>query len=401
MNMKINRPQYMDVMLELLEVPLIKIINGVRRAGKSTLLLLLAEELKRQGIPDERIIYRRYTSLRDPGVDDAVSMYEEIRSRTEGKGRCYLLLDEVQEVPGWEKVVNSLFEDDGHCLYITGSSSKLLAGEFSTYISGRYVEIPVYPLSFIEFRTFRKDLESGEYDISSYIEYGGFPVISTGNFDSETAYQIIYGIYSSIVIRDIQRRHKLTNLDLFSRVVDFMLDNMGKTFSGASVIRFLKGQGRTQNIEQVYDYIRWLEEAFVVFRCQRYDLRGKEILETQEKYYLSDHSLLYGLKGFRGTDVASVIENIVYLELRRRGYKLYVGKLYDKEIDFVAEKEKGKDRLYVQVCRAMPSSSDREIANLRAIKDSYPKMVVTLDRYGSDNLGGIRIIPLGRFLLGN
>lgn len=243
--MKINRPEYMDVMLGLLDVPLIKIINGVRQSGKSTLLSLLAEELEKRGIPEGQIIYRRYTALGSPGVYDAVSMYDDLRARTEGKGRCYLLLDEVQEVDGWEKAVNSLFEDDGHCLYITGSSSKLLAGEFSTYISGRYVEIPVYPLSFDEFRAFRKDAGVEAYDIGSYIEYGGFPVISTGNFDSETAYQIIYGIYSSIIIRDIQRRHKVTNLDLFSRVVDFMLDNMGKTFSGASVVRFLKGQGRT------------------------------------------------------------------------------------------------------------------------------------------------------------
>lgn len=396
--MKINRPQYMGELLKFLDVPLIKIINGVRRSGKSTLLALLAEELKKRGIQEERIIYRRYTALENSGVNDASSMYKELRDKTAGKEHCYLLLDEVQEVDGWERAVNSLFEDDGHCLYVTGSNSKLLAGEFSTYISGRYVEIPVYPLSFDEFRLFRKDLGIDGNDIGNYMECGGFPVISTGSFDSDTAYQIIYGIYSSIVIRDIQRRHKVTNLDLFSRVVDFILDNMGKTFSGASVVRFLKGQGRTQNIEQVYDYIRWLEEAFVVFRCQRYDLRGKEVLATQEKYYLSDHSLLYGLKGFRGTDMAAVVENIVYLELRRRGYKVYVGKLYDKEIDFVAEK-RGMERMYVQVCLTMPSSSDREIANLRAIGDDYPKMVITLDKYGSDNFDGIRIIPLDRFLL--
>ena len=396
--MKINRPQYMEELLKFLDVPLIKIINGVRRSGKSTLLALLAEELKKRGIQEERIIYRRYTALENSGVNDASSMYKELRNKTAGKEHCYLLLDEVQEVDGWERAVNSLFEDDGHCLYVTGSNSKLLAGEFSTYISGRYVEIPVYPLSFDEFRLFRKDLGIDGNDIGNYMECGGFPVISTGSFDSDTAYQIIYGIYSSIVIRDIQRRHKVTNLDLFSRVVDFILDNMGKTFSGASVVRFLKGQGRTQNIEQVYDYIRWLEEAFVVFRCQRYDLRGKEVLATQEKYYLSDHSLLYGLKGFRGTDMAAVVENIVYLELRRRGYKVYVGKLYDKEIDFVAEK-RGMERMYVQVCLTMPSSSDREIANLRAIGDDYPKMVITLDKYGSDNFDGIRIIPLDRFLL--
>lgn len=174
---------------------------------------------------------------------------------------------------------------------------------------------------------------------------------------------------------------------------------MGKTFSGTAIVRFLKGQGRTQNIEQVYDYLRWLEEAFVICRCPRYDLRGKEILATQEKYYLADHSLLYGLKGFSGTYIAAIIENIVYVELRRRGYKVYVGKLYDKEIDFVAEKESGKERIYIQVCRTIPDASDREICNLRMIRDDYPKMVITLDSFASDNLDGIKIVPLERFLL--
>ncbi len=395
--MKINRPLYMDFMLKFLKVPLIKIINGVRRSGKSTLLMLLSDELKKQGINEEKIIYRSYRARENLEIDDALSMYDEIKAACEGKGPCYLLLDEIQEVSGWEKAVNSLFEHDGHCLYITGSSSRLLDGEFSTYISGRYVEIPVYPLSFEEFLSFRREYGIGSDSIDGYIENGGFPVISIEDFDRETAYQIIYGIYSSIVIRDIQRRHKITNFELFNRVVDFILDNIGKTFSASSIIRFLKSQGRAQNTEHVYDFIKWLEEAFVIFRCRRYDLRGKEILETQEKYYLADHSLLFGLKGFRGSDTSGIIENIVYLELRRRGYKVYVGKLYDKEIDFVAEK--GNEKVYIQVCRTMPSSSEKEIANLRAIKDDYPKLVITLDRYSSDNQNGIRIVPLEKFLL--
>ena len=397
--MKINRPVYMNQMLRLLDVPLIKIINGVRRSGKSTLLSLLADELIRMGISEDRIIYRRYTSLGELEISGAISMYRELSKRAEGKGRCYMLLDEVQEVNGWEKAVNSLFEDDGHCIFVTGSNSKLLAGEFSTYLSGRFVEIPVYPLSFEEFLSFRQHMGTAAGDIGRYISFGGFPVISTSEFDETTAYQIIYGIYTSIVIRDIQRRHRISNLDLFNRVVNFILDNMGKTFSGTAIVRFLIGQGRTQNIEQVYDYLRWLEEAFVICRCPRYDLRGKEILATQEKYYLADHSLLYGLKGFSGTYIAAIIENIVYVELRRRGYKVYVGKLYDKEIDFVAEKESGKERIYIQVCRTIPDASDREICNLRMIRDDYPKMVITLDSFASDNLDGIKIVPLERFLL--
>ncbi len=397
--MNINRPFYTEQMKKLVETPLIKIINGVRRSGKSTLLYLLEDQLSASGISSDRIIYKRYTSMAEAEIPDAVAMYKDIASRTAGKGKCYLLLDEVQEVDGWEKVVNSLFEDDGHSVFLTGSNSKLLAGELSSYLSGRYIGIPVYPLSFREFIDFRKARGKDGGSIKDYIESGGFPVISTGDFDLATAQQIIYGIYTSIVIKDIQRRHKIANFDLFNRVVDFVVDNMGKTFSASSVVRFLKGQGRTQNIEQVYDYLRWLEEAFIIYKCRRYDLRGKEILATQEKYYLSDHSLIYGLKGFRGTDISSIIENIVYLELRRRGYNVYVGKLYDREIDFVAEKMEGKDRLYVQVCRTMPEKSDREVENLRTIRDAYPKIVVTLDEYSSDNLEGIRIIPLSAFLL--
>ncbi len=399
--MKINRPIYIEQLLKLADIPLVKIITGVRRSGKSTLLSLLAEALIKKGIDKDRVIYRRYTSFKDAEINDSLSMYKDIQEITKGKGKCYLLLDEVQEIEGWEKVVNSLFEDDGHSLFVTGSNSKLLSGELSTYLSGRYIEIPVYPLSFAEFRVFRNEIGLGTDTIHDYIISGGFPILSTGEFDDDTAHQILYGIYTSIVIRDIQRRHKISNFDLFTRVVYFVVDNMGKTFSASSVIKFLKGQGRVQNVEQIYDYLKWLEEAFVIYKCQRYDVRGREVLATQEKYYLADHSLIYGLRGFRGTDVAAIIENIVYIELRRRGYKVYVGKLYDKEIDFVAEKEGGKERLYVQVCRTMPESSDREISNLKAIKDNYPKLVIVLDDYASDNFDGIRIIPLASFLMIN
>lgn len=397
--MNINRPDYMFKLLSAMDIPLVKILNGVRRSGKSTLLSMFKEELIKQGKNPENIIYRRYTNLGDAAVVDAPSMYKELACLTEGKGKCYLLLDEVQEVDGWEKVVNSLYEDMGHDLYVTGSNSKLLAGEMSTYLSGRYIEIAVFPLSYREFIDFRNAYGIQGTSIMDYIRFGGFPVISTGAFDYTTAYQVVGGIYSSIVMRDIQRRHKIANMDLFNRVVDFIIENMSHTFSASSVVKFLKSQHRSLTTENIYDYIAWLEEAFVTYKCKRYDLRGRDVLQIQEKYYLSDHSLRYGIKGFQGTDVSAIIENIVYVELLRRGYSVYIGKLYDKEIDFVAQKLEPTGCIYIQVCRNMPEESDREVANLKSIKDNYTKFVITLDEYSTADIDGIRIIPLKDFLL--
>lgn len=208
---------------------------------------------------------------------------------------------------------------------------------------------------------------------------------------------MVEDIYNSVVVKDITNRHSVSNIDLFNRVVRFVVENVGKTFSANSIVNFLKSEKRTISVEAIYNYLEWLEKAFVIYRCKRYDLQGKTVLKTQEKFYLADQSIKYALYGFNPISIASMLENIVFFELKRRGYNVYIGKNANKKIDFVATKR--DDKLYVQVCRELPKESDREIANLMEIKDHFPKMVVTLDNYASGNINGIKIIHLADFLL--
>ena len=392
------RPQYMNTLRQYRDVPLVKILAGIRRCGKSTILEMLRDDLIAGGVAVDHIIFLRYTSEDfDEGMTDR-DMYKDIRSRMTGEGRYYLLLDEVQEIEGWEKAVNSLLENADTDIYVTGSNSKLMSSEISTYLTGRYVSIPVYTLSFAEFLDFRQDNRRSVKELlNEYIRMGGFPIVALGNFDERSAYQIVEGIYTSVVTNDITRRHNITNYDLFNRVVKYVVENVGKTFSANAIVRFLKSEGRSLSVEAVYNYLSWLEKAFVIYRCQRYDLQGKSVLKTQEKFYLADPSLKYCIMGFNPKSIASMLENVVYFELRRRGYEVYIGKNESREIDFVAVRR--DERIYVQVCRQLPEESDREVANLLEIKDHYPKYVVTLDELAAGNINGVRIVHLADFLL--
>lgn len=283
---------------------------------------------------------------------------------------------------------------------MTGSNSKLMSAEISTYLTGRYISIPVYTLSFSEYLEFKKaDPRSSRELLNEYLRLGGFPIVARGSFDDRSAYQIVEGIYNSVITNDIAKRHNIMNVDLFSRVVKYIVENVGKTFSANAIARFLKGEGRSLSVETVYNYLSWLEKAFVIYRCRRYDLQGKSVLKTQEKFYLADASLKYCIMGFSPKPIAAMLENIVYFELRRRGYEVYIGKNERKEIDFAAVRR--DERIYVQVCRRLPEESDREVANLLEIKDHYPKYVVTLDELAAGNINGVRIMHLEDFLLGN
>ena len=392
------RPQYMNTLRQYRDVPLVKILAGIRRCGKSTILEMLRDDIIAGGVASDHIIFLRYTSEDfDEGMTDR-DMYKDICSRMIGEGRYYLLLDEVQEIEGWEKAVNSLLENADTDIYVTGSNSKLMSSEISTYLTGRYVSIPVYTLSFAEFLDFKQgDRRSVKELLNEYIRMGGFPIVALGNFDERSAYQIVEGIYTSVVANDITRRHNITNYDLFNRVVKYVVENVGKTFSANAIVKFLKSEGRSLSVEAVYNYLSWLEKAFVIYRCQRYDLQGKSVLKTQEKFYLADPSLKYCIMGFNPKSIASMLENVVYFELRRRGYEVYIGKNESREIDFVAVRR--DERIYVQVCRQLPEESDREVANLLEIKDHYPKYVVTLDELAAGNINGVRIVHLADFLL--
>lgn len=394
----IVRPHYLDELKKYRDVPLVKILAGIRRCGKSTILDMLREDLLANGVRPEQIIERRYTSLDLGDLPAAKDMYQDIKADLNAAGRNYLLLDEVQEIEGWEKAINSLLELGNTDIYVTGSNSKLMSSEISTYLTGRYVTIPVFPLSFEEYLTFKAGSSLSQKELlNEYIRYGGFPIVALGTYDERTAYQIVEGIYHSVISNDIARRHSITNQGLFNRVVRFIIENVGKNFSANSIVKFLKSEGRSLTVETIYNYLEWLEKAFVIYRCQRYDLQGKAVLKTQEKFYLADPALKYCMMGFNPKSIASMLENIVYFELRRRGYDVYVGKNETKEIDFVAVRR--DERVYVQVCRELPDASDREIVNLLEIKDHYPKYVVTMDELAGGNVEGVRIVHLADFLL--
>lgn len=380
------------------DVPLVKILAGIRRCGKSTILEMLQEDLIKSGIPADHIICMCYTSEDfDASMTDK-DMYSGIKEKMTDDRRYYLLLDEVREVSGWEKSVNSLLENANTDIYVTGSNSKLISSEISTYLTGRYISIPVFTLSFSEYMEFK--IESGRTPkglLNEYIRMGGFPIVALSNFGESSAYQIVEGIYSSVITSDITKRHNITNYDLFNRVVKYVIENVGKTFSANAIVKFLKGEGRSLSVESVYNYLEWLEKAFVIYRCPRYDTQGKSVLKTQEKFYLADASLKYYVLGFNSKSVAAMLENIVYFELRRKGYEVYIGKNETKEIDFVAIRR--DERIYVQVCRNLPEESDRELVNLLEIKDHYPKYVVTLDELAAGNVNGVKIVHLADFLL--
>lgn len=405
-NTELFRPIFINALKRFKDEQIVKILCGVRRCGKSTILKSYKNELFSFGVKSQNIIERLYSSMDFDENYDYVQMYKDLLesiSFADKNQKIYLLLDEVQEVENWEKCINSLFENQNVDIYVTGSNSKLLSSEISTYLTGRFVQIPIFTLSFSEFMDFRKKYfpaspeHSLDFYFDSYLKTGGFPFIAKTNHTQEENHQIIEGIFSTVVTRDISKRHNISNLEMFNRIVWFILENLGKTFSAKTIFDFFKRQHRAISIESVYNYLVWLEEAFIVYRCNRYDIQGKNVLKTQEKYYLSDIGFKYSQFGYSPKAVAAILENLVYLELRRRGFSVYIGKLADKEIDFVAMKQ--AEKIYVQVCRTLPEDSDREIGNLNLIKDNYPKYVVVMDPAVCGVEEGIKIVHIKDFLL--
>ena len=405
-DIELYRPIFIENLKKFKDEQIIKILCGVRRSGKSTILKSYKKELISLGVKKQNIIERLYSSMEFDSDFNSVQMYKDLSeaiSDADKDQKIYLLLDEVQEVENWEKCVNSLFENQNVDIYVTGSNSKLLSSEISTYLTGRFIQIPIFTLSFAEFIDFRKyyfpfskeNTLDNYFDL--YLKTGGFPFLAKTNHTQEENYQIIDGIYSTVVTRDISKRHNISNLEMFNRVVRFILENLGKTFSAKTIFDFFKSQHRSIAIETIYNYLAWLEEAFIIYRCNRYDIQGKNVLKTQEKYYLSDVGFKYSQLGYSPKAIAAVLENLVYIELRRRGYSVYIGKLADKEIDFIATNQ--NEKIYVQVCRTLPEDSDREIGNLRLIKDNYPKYVVTMDSSVCGIEDGIKIVHIKDFLL--
>lgn len=396
----IDRPLYMDEIRAFIDKPFVKVIAGVRRSGKSQLLKLIQKEISERTDRDH-IIEMNFEMSEFFGIKSYIELTGYVEERIRDKKKYYIFLDEVQEVEGWEKAVDSirLMNTD---IYVTGSNSKLLDTDYSALLGGRTVSFTMYPLSFREFMHFREERGIGDdSDLDRYIRLGGFPPVSMFDFSDRDALHIVTDIHNTALFRDVVKKNSVKNPQLMEKIAAFLCDNVGNLVSPSGVANYLKSQGRKgTDPETIVNYIRYLEEGFIVRRAQRYDVKGKRLLKTNDKYYLTDHSLQYAVRGFRADKIQGILENIVYVELKRRGYSVYVGKFDNREIDFVAELTDGR-RVYVQVCLEFSTDDvyGREFTPLKEIKDNFPKYVVSMDRYADRSDGGVLGIHLRDFLL--
>ena len=400
----INRPMYVDKIMGYVDTPFVKILTGVRRCGKSTILKMIMEKLQTEkNVEASQIASYRFDSME---YEDMTSkqMYTELKGRLIDGKKTYFFLDEVQEITGWEKVVNSLASDYDVDIYVTGSNSRMMSSEISTYLTGRYIAFHIYTLSFAEFLTFKsryKAVSDPKAELTEYIRLGGFPATHLQDYLQDEIYTIVKDIYNSTIFSDIVKRNQIRKIDQLERVVKYVFNNVGNTFSAKSISDYLKSEHRKIDNETVYSYLEKLEKAYLIHRCSRYDLQGKEILKTQEKFYLADTALRYSVLGYNSDSVASSLENVVYLELCRRGYAVHIGKTDGGEIDFVASRQ--NEKLYVQVTQMIRSESTekREYDRLLSIRDNYPKYVLLTDDFAGGNYQGIKTMHIADFLLSN
>lgn len=398
----INRPLYTKKIMAYTDTPFVKVLTGVRRCGKSTILKMIMEKLQNErGISADQIVSMRFDSMEYEDMT-AKQMFEAVKAKLSENKKTYVFLDEVQEIKGWEKVVNSLASDYDVDLYVTGSNSRMMSSEISTYLTGRYVSFRIFPLSFEEYLTFRKEyteVKDVHAELADYIRLGGFPATHLRDYSQDEVYTIVRDIYNSTIFSDIVRRNQIRKVDQLERVVKYTFSNVGNTFSAKSISDYLKSEHRKIDNETVYSYLEKLEKAYLLHRCSRYDLQGKEILKTQEKFYLADTALRYSVLGYHPDSVASSLENVVYLELCRRGYEVNIGKTADGEVDFVAQRQ--GEKLYVQVTQEIRSEKTerREYDRLLEIKDNYPKYVLRTDEFAGGNYEGIKSMHVADFLL--
>jgi predicted AAA+ superfamily ATPase len=396
-----TRSLYLDRIRKYLGKPVVKVITGMRRVGKSTLLRQVIDLLRADGVPGGNILYLDMESLRFEHLRTYRELYAEVeRSLLRRRGRKFLLVDEVQEIADWERAVASLSGREDVDVVLTGSNAHLFSSELATRLSGRYVELPVHGLAFGEYLDFRGDRKKDTPgELLDYLRFGGLPAIHHFELDEEMVYQYVGSIYDTILLNDIVKRHRVRNVDLLERIARYLFDNVGNVMSAKSIADYVKSQRLRVGVETVQNYLGYFREALVAYRVQRYDIKGKRRLEIHEKYYLGDIGMRHAVLGFREGDIGGVLENVVFLELLRRGYRVEVGKLGDREIDFIATRE--RERLYVQVAYllATPEVVEREFGVLRDVPDNYPKVVVSLDTAFGDDIDGIRRVNLADFLL--
>ncbi len=394
-----KRNFYVDKIKPFIGKPVIKVLTGMRRVGKSSLLKLLIEEISLNKPEKDLILYINMESLQWNNIKNEKDLYDLVMAEYNKQGQMLtLFIDEVQEIENWEKAVNSFLSDKIADIYITGSNAHLLSSELATLLSGRYIQFPVYSLSISEYKLFRKKQEIDEELFLEYLKFGGLPGIHHGDITDEVVSQYLSSIFDTILLRDVIAKNKIRNIALLEKIVLFLLNNIGNIFSAKKVSDFLKKEQRNIGVETVYNYLKYLEEAFLIFKVPRYDIKGKKFLEVSEKYFIGDIGLKYARVGYDQNDINAILENTVFLELKRRGYTVFIGKLDDKEIDFIAEK-KG-EKIYIQVCYLLATDDvvKREFSVLQKVKDNYPKYVISLDRFWSGNVEGIIRMNIQDFL---
>ena len=398
----IKRESYMKRIRPFFGNDLVKALIGLHRSGKSVMLDLIKEELCASGVSSSQFISINFENMRNAHLCTAVALHDEIiRRASEIKDKVYLFFDEIQEVDAWEKCINSFRVELDCDIYITGSNAKLLSGELATYLAGRYVEFVIYPFSFAEFielyRTIFPNADICQC-FSKYLRAGGMPYLSNLRYDETASRQYLRDLFNSVELKDIVKRNNIRDVDMLERITAYVTSNIGTTFSSTAISKYLKSEGRSISPETVLSYIKACTDAFLFYQVKRQDLQGKKILTVNEKYYVADHGIREAVFGDNMKDINLVMENIVYMELLRRGYTVTVGKTGDKEIDFVCENQGNK--LYIQVAYLLASTDtiEREFGVYDRVRDNFPKYVITLDEFDMSR-NGIKHRNIRDFLL--
>lgn len=392
-----KRKGYIDRIKPFMQKSVAKVLTGQRRVGKSFLLYQLIEEILGKE-PDANIIYINLEDFAFSSLQTAEDLHSYIISHSKEKAKNYIFIDEIQDIPGFEKVIRSLLLNEDNDIYITGSNAKMLSGELATYLSGRYIEFKIYSLSYSEFLEFHGLTES-ETSYELYSRYGGLPYLLNLPLEDETVNEYLKSVYSTIVFRDVVSRYKLRNTLFLEKLIQFLSENIGNLFSAKNISDYLKSQHTAISVNQIQSYTEYLNNAFLIHRVERYDLIGKRVFEIGEKYYFENMGIRNIVIGYRITDKAKILENLVYNHLLYKGYDIKVGYYGDKEIDFIGEKN--GEKLYIQVALKIDSdkTAEREFGNLLKIQDNYPKIVVTEDTFSGNSYEGIRHCSIRQFLM--
>jgi predicted AAA+ superfamily ATPase len=390
----------MERIRRLIDTPIIKVVTGMRRCGKSTILKMVQGELFKRGVTEKQILYINFESMSNSNITDHEKLYRYVTDAV-GKSarRTYILLDEIQYVEGWEYAVTSFMIDLDCDVFITGSNAKLLSGELATHIAGRYITIEVYPLNFREYLEFDNS-EDVKTSFNRFLKEGGLPGLFQMPDDQEICKQYVRDIYNTIILKDVIQRCNFRNTEMLDRIIKYIMDNIGNTFSAKNITDYVRSQGRTLSNDSVHSFLQALEDAFIIRKCSRFDIKGKAFLKTQEKYFMTDLGIRYSQIGYRDDDISGLLENIVCMELLSRNYALAIGKVGDKEIDFIAEKN--GELAYIQVCYLLSDDRviEREFSPLENINDNHPKIVLTMDDTPEHSRNGVKRINILKFLQG-